>query len=87
MLRDRSRERSIPVDIYWSEATHGPLVVISHGFGADRRFFAYLAQHLASHGLTVVSVEHPGSNVASLISLQTKGDAADKTPKPHSAGL
>jgi len=80
VLRDRSRERSIPVDIYWSEATHGPLVVISHGFGADRRFFAYLAQHLASHGLTVVSVEHPGSNVASLISLQTKGDAADKPP-------
>ncbi|MBE9135899.1 alpha/beta hydrolase [Nodosilinea sp. LEGE 07088] len=69
VLRDRRRDRSIPVDIYWSEDTHGPLVVISHGFGADRRFFAYLAQHLASHGLTVVSVEHPGSNVASLLSL------------------
>jgi predicted dienelactone hydrolase len=69
VLRDRRRDRSIPVDIYWSEDTHGPLVVLSHGFGADRRFFAYLAQHLASHGLTVVSVEHPGSNVATLLSL------------------
>ncbi len=69
MLRDHSRDRSIPVDIYWSKDTHGPLVVISHGFGADRRFFAYLAQHLASHGLTVVSVEHPGSNVSALLSL------------------
>ncbi len=69
VLRDRSRERNIPVDIYWSEQTRGPLVLISHGFGADRRFFAYLAQHLASHGLTVVSVEHPGSNVSSLVSL------------------
>ncbi|TVQ10637.1 MAG: alpha/beta fold hydrolase [Leptolyngbya sp. DLM2.Bin27] len=69
MLRDRSRDRNIPVDIYWSQDTHGPLVVISHGFGADRRFFAYLAEHLASHGLTVVSVEHPGSNVAALLSL------------------
>lgn len=69
MLRDRSRNRNIPVDIYWSQDTHGPLVIISHGFGADRRFFAYLAQHLASHGLTVVAVEHPGSNVASLLSM------------------
>ncbi|MBW4483198.1 MAG: alpha/beta hydrolase [Tildeniella torsiva UHER 1998/13D] len=69
VLRDHSRDRSIPVDIYWSKDSHGPLVVISHGFGADRRFFAYLAEHLASHGLTVVSVEHPGSNVAALLSL------------------
>ncbi len=76
VLRDRARERSIPVDIYWSRDTHGPLVVISHGFGADRRFFAYLAQHLASHGLTVVSVEHPGSNVAALMSLPSDQDEA-----------
>ena len=76
VLRDRARERSIPIDIYWSRETHGPLVVLSHGFGADRRFFAYLAQHLASHGLTVVSVEHPGSNVASLMSLPSQTDEA-----------
>lgn len=68
-FQDRSRDRSIPVDIYWSRSTQGPLVVISHGFGADRRFLAYLAEHLASHGLTVVAVEHPGSNVAALLSL------------------
>ncbi|MBW4461215.1 MAG: alpha/beta hydrolase [Nodosilinea sp. WJT8-NPBG4] len=71
VLRDHSRDRSIPIDMYWSKDSHGPLVVISHGFGADRRFFAYLAEHLASHGLTVVSVEHPGSNVAALLSLPT----------------
>ncbi|MBD2260867.1 alpha/beta hydrolase [Pseudanabaena sp. FACHB-2040] len=67
-LRDRNRQRNIPVDLYWSRDTQGPLVVLSHGFGADRRFFAYLAHHLASYGLTVASVEHPGSNVAALIS-------------------
>jgi predicted dienelactone hydrolase len=72
VLRDRNRERDIPVDIYWSEQTRGPLVLLSHGFGADKRFFAYLAEHLASHGLTVVSVEHPGSNVASLVSLPSE---------------
>jgi predicted dienelactone hydrolase len=76
LLRDRKRDRNIPVDIYWSHDTRGPLVVISHGFGADRRFFAYLAKHLASHGLTVVAVEHPGSNVAALMSLPVM-DAPD----------
>jgi predicted dienelactone hydrolase len=63
-LRDYQRDRTIPVDLYWSQKTQGPLVVISHGFGADRRFLGYLAYHLASYGLTVVALEHPGSNVA-----------------------
>ena len=67
VLHDSSRDRTIPLDIYWSQDSHGPLVVISHGFGANRRFFAYLAHHLASHGLTVVAIEHPGSNGNTLL--------------------
>lgn len=39
-----------------------PVVVISHGLGSDRGTFAYLAQHLASHGFAVLVPEHPGSN-------------------------
>lgn len=74
-LRDRDRQRTIPVDLYWSRQTQGPLVVMSHGFGADRRFLAYLAQHLASHGLTVAAVEHPGSNVAALIASPKSANA------------
>lgn len=69
LLRDRERHRSIPVDLYWTRQSRGPLIVISHGFGADRRFFGYLAQHLASHGFTVVALEHPGSNVSWLTSV------------------
>ncbi len=63
-FNDRDRDRLIPVDLYWSRNAPGPLIVISHGFGADRRFLNYLANHLASHGLTVAALEHPGSNVA-----------------------
>ncbi len=81
LLRDHTRNRSIPVDIYWSKDSHGPLVVISHGLGADRRFFAYLAKHLASHGLTVVAVEHPGSNVAALLSLPETDMAEEGMPE------
>ncbi|MEL6470979.1 MAG: alpha/beta hydrolase, partial [Cyanobacteria bacterium J06623_4] len=35
-FRDIDRQRVIPVEIYWTSETRGPLVVLSHGFGADR---------------------------------------------------
>ncbi|MBD2772218.1 alpha/beta hydrolase [Iningainema sp. BLCCT55] len=66
-LFDRQRQRNIPVDLYWSSGNaQDPLVVISHGFGANRKFFSYLARHLASHGITVAAIEHPGSNSTSV---------------------
>lgn len=66
-FRDHDRERVVPIDLYWSDIEPGPTVVLSHGFGADRHFLDYLAKHLASHGLTVVALEHPGSNVDALV--------------------
>jgi predicted dienelactone hydrolase len=45
-----------------TRSSPSPLVVISPGLGANRRFLAYLAQHLASHGLTVAALEHPANN-------------------------
>lgn len=41
-------------------------MVLSHGFAANRHFLDYLAVHLASHGYTVVTLDHPGSNIQSL---------------------
>ncbi len=38
------------------------VVVVSHGFNSDRDTYAYLAEHLASHGYVVVVPEHSGSN-------------------------
>ena len=61
-LRDRLRDRTILVDLYWGYKSEGPLVILSHGFGSDRKFLTYLARHLASHGFTVASLDHPGSN-------------------------
>lgn len=66
MLRDRQRHRTIPVDLYWGKKSQGPLVVMSHGFASDRKFMAYLARHLASYGLAVAALEHPGSNAAAI---------------------
>jgi predicted dienelactone hydrolase len=69
-ITDAHRERTVPIDIYYSRHIRGPLVLLSHGFGADRAFLSYLAEHLVSHGLTVVSIEHPGSNVKALAEVE-----------------
>jgi predicted dienelactone hydrolase len=60
LFLDAKRNRQLPVDFYWSTATpQAPLVVITPGFEANRKFLAYLARHLASHGLTVAAIQHP----------------------------
>jgi predicted dienelactone hydrolase len=61
---DQKRQRTIPVDVYWSNAvnTDKPVIVFSHGLGSVRTDLRYLAEHLASHGYVVAALEHPGSN-------------------------
>lgn len=66
---DAQRSRPVPLDLYVPERAYeadAPLVVLSHGFGANRRFLAYVAEHLASYGFTVAAIEHVGSNVTAL---------------------
>jgi len=63
------REEPVPFDIYLpttptEELTQ--LVIISHGLASNRITFAYLAQHLASHGFGVAVLEHPGSSTQKL---------------------
>lgn len=76
-FRDEDRQRTIPINVHWSADTRGPLVVLSHGFGADRNFLNYIAEHLASYGLTVVAIEHPGSNVQALLDLPLDPDVVE----------
>ncbi len=68
ILQDYQRDRTIPIDIYDSPQPKDQLIVLSHGFAANRRFLDYLGYHLASHGYTVITPDHPGSNVQSLFS-------------------
>ena len=80
-LQDRQRNRVIPVDIYWGKGdAQAPLVVISHGFGANRKFFSYLARHLASQGITVAAIEHPGSNVNAVTKASEQANLAQLLP-------
>ena len=70
-FQDVKRNRLIPANVYYSLNVSGPLVIISPGFGNDRFSLEYLAYHLASHGLSVVALEHPGSNLESLERMST----------------
>ncbi|XFA73970.1 alpha/beta fold hydrolase [Thermosynechococcaceae cyanobacterium Okahandja] len=63
--------RTIEVDIYLPLVSHQqpvPVVVISHGLGANRHSYRYLSQHLASHGFAVIALEHAGSSTRQLLS-------------------
>lgn len=60
----------IPADLYVPTGitAPAPLIVISHGLASDRTTFAYLAEHLASYGLAVLAVTHPGSDASRISS-------------------
>ena len=64
--------REIPTNLYIPDASifdRPPLIIISHGLGSDRNTYSYLAEHLASYGFAVATIEHPGSNARQLQSL------------------
>lgn len=65
---DASRQREIPVRLYWpAGASAGkpvPLVVFSHGLGGSRAGYSYLGRHWASLGFASLHVQHAGSDRA-----------------------
>ncbi|URR36600.1 alpha/beta hydrolase [Thermosynechococcus sp. HN-54] len=63
--------RPIEADLYLPIVPAGqrvPVVIISHGLGANRYSYRYLCQHLASHGFAVIALEHVGSSTRQLLS-------------------
>ena len=55
-----------PVDVYLPQGLSepAPIVIISHGFGAVKENFVYIAEHLASHGFVVFVPDHVGSDLS-----------------------
>lgn len=64
--RDESRDRAVPVRLYWPKnAQQGqavPLVLFSHGIGSSRRGYSYLGAYLAAQGYASLHVQHVGSD-------------------------
>jgi predicted dienelactone hydrolase len=61
---DASRNRPVPVKIYYPKTGKGPfpVIIFSHGLGGTRESYEYLGRHWASHGYVSVHVQHLGSD-------------------------
>ncbi len=55
-----------PVDVYLPQGLSqpAPIIIISHGFGAIKENFVFIAEHLASYGFVVLIPDHIGSNLS-----------------------
>ena len=54
------------VKINHTEDSKYPLIVLSHGYTGYRTLMFYLAEHLASHGFIVASIDHTVSTTAEI---------------------
>ncbi len=63
---DSTRDRKVPVKIYYPEKGQGPfpVIIFSHGLGGSREGCEYLGRHWASRGYVSVHVQHLGSDDA-----------------------
>jgi predicted dienelactone hydrolase len=60
---DDSRQRAVPVRLYWPEgAERVPLVVFSHGIGGSRQGYSYLGEYFAANGMASLHLQHVGSD-------------------------
>jgi predicted dienelactone hydrolase len=62
---DASRARPVPARLYWpANVSSGrvPLIVFSHGMGASRSGYTYLARRWAAQGVASLHVQHIGSD-------------------------
>jgi len=73
-LWDQQRDRRFRAQLYLprvnaaaglearSDLESIPLLVMSHGLAANRHSRSFLAAHLASHGIAIAMIQHPGSD-------------------------
>lgn len=58
-LRDDKRGKDIECRVHFPDTGERlPLIVFSHGFGADKTAFATISQHVAEHGYVIVHPSH-----------------------------
>ncbi|HZZ78011.1 MAG TPA: hypothetical protein VFE62_05815 [Gemmataceae bacterium] len=67
--KDGSRDRVVPVRLYYPKdfARPAPIIVFSHGTGGSRDTYAYLGKFWASHGYVVVHPQHAGSDTKAFV--------------------
>ncbi|MEQ8635006.1 alpha/beta hydrolase family protein [Gimesia maris] len=64
-MRDKNRDRDIPLRIYLpAQKQAAPVVLFSHGLGGSRTGCQYLGEHWSARGYVVVYMQHAGSDEA-----------------------
>ena len=65
IVEDKSRERSIPVELYYplaefncSEASLCPVMILSSGYGLLHTEYQFISQHFQQRGYLVIAVRH-----------------------------
>ncbi|MGB5711642.1 MAG: alpha/beta hydrolase, partial [Waterburya sp.] len=55
-----------PVNVYLPQGLSeaAPIIIMSHGFGAIKENFVFIAEHLASYGFVVLVPDHVGSDLS-----------------------
>ena len=63
---DKTRDRDVPVRLYFPRTGKRPfpVIVFSHGLGGSRDGYAYLGRHWASYGYVSVHLQHKGSDTS-----------------------
>jgi predicted dienelactone hydrolase len=64
VLTDPTRQREIPLKIYYPQNPPGPapILLISHGMGGSRTSSNWMGRYLASHGYICIFLTHFGSD-------------------------
>lgn len=58
-LHDSKRNKDLECRVHYPESGDKlPIIVFSHGFGADKTAFAAISQHVAEHGYVIVHPSH-----------------------------
>jgi len=64
-IRDRGRNRDIPLRIYLPNGLKpAPVVLFSHGLGGSCKGNAFMGRHWAARGYVAVFIQHPGSDTS-----------------------
>jgi beta-lactamase class D len=62
ILHDSMHDRDIPITMYSNKADNKnhqlPVVIISHGYGVKNTEYSFIANHLATKGYYVISIQH-----------------------------
>lgn len=64
-VQDKARDRDIPLKVYLpASRVAEPVVLFSHGLGANREGSSFLGRHWAARGYVAVFLQHSGSDDA-----------------------